>query len=259
VVGVSVNVWNAKRQFIERENFLMNDQNFNASFMSQFFVDGERAIEVRPDVREALQAYFSTHGDGYTGSQFENLIANSDPFSITDRDLIAITTLSVDVPARAALWILSDQGKREVSSLLQKIPIDTDIWDSKVNNIFSDDGPVMDLWRMLGQANWPISKTGGGLGGVTKRSKILAAKRPRLIPVLDRVVKGTLPETGNIWVAIQNVLMNDEWRTKLQKALQHENVPDSVSLLRKIDVVIWVNNEKRFRRKNSSSSTDLSS
>lgn len=216
--------------------------------MRQFFVDGIKATKVRPDVRSALQKYFNTDSEGYTGSQFENLLVGSDPFSITAQDLIAITTLSVDVPARAALWILND-GQKEISETLRQIPIDIDIWDEEAKNIFSDDGQLMNLWRMLGTANWPIPKTGGGLGGVTKRSKILAAKRPRLIPVLDRVVKGTLPKTENIWISIQNVLMIEEYRTKLQQALQNEHIPESVSLLRKIDVVIWVNNENKFRKK----------
>lgn len=83
--------------------------------MRQFFVDGEKATQVRPDVESALQKYFSTNGDGYTGSQFENLIADSDPFAVTARDLIAITTLSVDVPAKAAVWILSDQRSGPMS------------------------------------------------------------------------------------------------------------------------------------------------
>jgi hypothetical protein len=227
----------------------MKEREFAAALMSQFFVDGVNATQVRPDVEPALKRYFSTKGEGFTGSQFENLIKDSNPYAITERDLIAITTLSVDVPARAALWILSKEGQNEISEHLQQIGEDTDIWDPRVNDIFADNGPVMDLWRKLEKANWPSPKSGGGLGGITKRSKILAAKRPRMIPVLDRVVMGTLPVSENRWISIQNVLMNEEYRTKLQKALDHEHVPESVSLLRRIDVVIWINNESKFRKK----------
>jgi hypothetical protein len=77
----------------------------------------------------------------------------------------------------------------------------------------------------------------------------MAAKRPRLIPVLDRVVKGTLPKTENSWTAIQDVLKVEKNRKALQKALDLKVVPSSVSLLRRIDIVIWTNNEKNFRRK----------
>jgi len=226
----------------------MKEISYEKAFLDQFFTDGLKATKVRTDVAGALKKYFSKTGKGFTGSQFESLIENSDPFVISERDLLATTTLSVDIPARAALWILSEDGQDKTSAILRDIPFDIDIWDPKVNEAFADDGKVMDLWRLLGEANWPIAKTGGGLSGTTKRSKILAAKRPRLIPVLDRVVKGSLPKTDNSWIAIQDVLRVDKYRKALQKALDLDVVPSSVSLLRRIDIVIWTNNEKNFRR-----------
>jgi len=224
-------------------------ETFADRFMSQFFSDGVNAKQERSDVKKALGTYFGTDADGYTGSQFELLIKDSDPFKITAIDLIAITTLSVKVPERAALWILSPVGEKEISKILREIPIDTDIWDPKVKNIFADNGKVMELWNLLGNANWPTASKGGGLGGLTKRSKILAAKRPRLIPILDRVVVGTLLQTENRWRGIQDVLNVESYRNKLEEALKHDGVPPSVSLLRRIDVVIWFNNQAKFRKK----------
>ena len=226
----------------------MKETSYEKAFLDQFFTDGLKATKVRADVAGALEKYFSEAGKRFTGSQFESLIENSDPFVISERDLLAMTTLSVDIPARAALWILSDEGQDKTSAILRDIPVDTDIWDPAVSEAFTDDGKVMDLWRLLGEANWPVAKTGGGLGGMAKRSKIMAAKRPRLIPVLDRVVKGTLPKAENSWIAIQDVLKVDKYRKALQKALNLDVVPPSVSLLRRIDIVIWTNNEKNFRR-----------
>ena len=217
--------------------------------MSQFFSDGLDATQKRDDVKEALREYFDADARGYTGSQFESLINDSDPFKITATDLVAITTLSVKIPERAALWILSPEGEEQISKILREIPVDTDIWDPLVKNIFADDGKVMRLWRLLENANWPTARKGGGLGGTTKRSKILAAKRPRLIPILDRVVVGSLLQTDNTWRAIQDVLNVDSYRSKLEDALTHDGVPSSVSLLRRIDVVIWFNNQEKFRKK----------
>lgn len=218
--------------------------------MGHFFTDGTNALDVRPDVAQALNKYFGPAGKGYSGSQFEELIVDSDPFCISAKDLIAVTTLSVSIPARAAIWILSEDGRKKIFSILKDIPVGRDIWDPDIKDVFLDDGPVMELWRTLGNANWPISKAGGGLGGSTKRSKILASKRPRLIPILDRVVRGSLPETKNTWISIQSVLGNDFYRTKLEKALENPNVSENVSLLRRIDAVIWINNEKKFRKGN---------
>ena len=57
-----------------------------------------------------------------------------------------------------------------------------------------------------------------------------------------------MPKTENSWIAIQDVLKDEKNRKALQKALDVEVVPFSVSLLRRIDIVIWTNNEKNFRR-----------
>lgn len=226
----------------------MNENEFTSAFMGHFFTDGTNASEVRSDVAQALNKYFGPSVKRYSGSQFEDLITDSDPFSLSAQDLIAVTTLSVSIPARAAIWILSEDGCNRISSILKEIPMGRDIWDPDVQDVFLNDGPVMELWRTLGNANWPVSKAGGGLGGFTKRSKILASKRPRLIPILDRVVRGSLPETKNTWISIQRVLRNDFYRTRLEKALENQNVSENVSLLRRIDAVIWINNEKKFRR-----------
>jgi hypothetical protein len=226
----------------------VNENEFTSVFMGHFFTDGTNALDVRPDVAQALDMYFGPPGKRYSGSQFEDLILDSDPFCLSAQDLIAVTTLSVSIPARAAIWILSEDGRNKISSILKEIPMGRDIWDPDVRDIFLDDGPVMELWRTLGNANWPVFKPGGGLGGSTKRSKILASKRPRLIPILDRVVRGSLPETKNTWISIQRVLRNDFYRTRLEKALENQNVSENVSLLRRIDAVIWINNEKKFRR-----------
>jgi hypothetical protein len=120
---------------------------------------------VRPQVQEALAKYFTTDGKGYTGSQFELLVSGSDPSRFTERDLVALSTLNVDVPARAALWILSPEGQTQTSALLAGIPNGVDIWKPEVENAFADDGKLMQLWDCLGTANWPTAAAGGGLGG----------------------------------------------------------------------------------------------
>jgi hypothetical protein len=129
----------------------MKETSYEKAFLDQFFTDGLKATNVRADVAGALEKYFSETSKGFTGSQFESLIKDSDPFVISERDLLAMTTLSVDIPARAALWILSEEGQDKTSTILRDIPVDTDIWDPAVNEVFADDGKVMDLWRLLGR------------------------------------------------------------------------------------------------------------
>ena len=226
----------------------MGNVDFKKALMGQFFKGSTETGKVRPQVHEALAKYFSTEGKGYTGSQFELLISESDPFRFTERDFVALSTLNVDVPERAALWIMGAEGQAQTSALLEGIPNGVDIWKPEVENAFADDGKLMQLWDCLGKANWPTAAPGGGLGGSTKRSKLIAAKRPRLVPVLDKVVKDTLPKSENYWRAFQDVLRDDSCREGLTLATNHDCVPPGVSLLRRIDVVIWMNNHEKHRK-----------
>jgi len=226
----------------------MGKVDFKKAFLGQFFKGGTETGIVRPQVQEALAKYFTTDGKGYTGSQFELLISGSDPSQFTERDLVALSTLNVVLPARASLWILSPEGQAQTSALLSGIPNGVDIWKPEVENAFADDGKLMELWDCLGKANWPTAAPGGGLGGSTKRSKLIAAKRPRLVPVLDKVVKDTLPKSENYWRAFQDVLRDESCRESLTLATNHDCVPPGVSLLRRIDVVIWMNNHEKHRK-----------
>ncbi len=106
---------------------LIQEKRFAEFLMGQFFTDGINAKIVRPEVGMALIEYFEDSGTRFTGSQFEELLVASHSNRITERDLLAITTLNVNVPPRAALWILSDEGQRKTSELLQLIPDNRDI------------------------------------------------------------------------------------------------------------------------------------
>jgi hypothetical protein len=226
----------------------MGNTDFKKALMKQFFKDGLAAENVRPSVEAALQEYFTDKGKRHTGSQFETFVRGSDPYQFTERDILAVSMLNVDIPARAALWILSPEGQSHTSELLKNVPVDVDIWHSEAANVFADDGNLDKLWKLLGRANWPTAASGGGLGGSTKRSKLIAAKRPRLVPVLDRVVIGELPKSENYWRAFQETLSDESIRESLAKATNYDFIPSEISLLRKIDIVIWMNNHKKYRK-----------
>lgn len=89
-----------------------------------------------------------------------------------------------------------------------------------------------DLWRAVRKA---------GVGPVTT-SKLLARKRPKLLPVIDSVVRDTLkhPARGDFWLTLRESL-NDEGR--LYKHLLHirdkAGIEEGVSIIRCFDVVVW--------------------
>lgn len=146
-----------------------------------------------------VTSYFcqGQHGrPAYSGSMFETFAGGGDhvePNRITAQDLIAVSMLSVHVPAQAALGILADLAK-DFERLLQDVPVDArfeDLTPSDFESYLGEDGPAANAWTLLRQpdARWGI--------GQTTASKILARKRPHLLPIYDSVVAEAVGLSGS--------------------------------------------------------------
>lgn len=209
--------------------------------MSDSFIDRLRdEFTDETAVREAIAAYFVSEGEAtFTGSQFEVLADSAHPNEITAADIVAVSTLSVDVPARVSRWILCDEGAAEVSALLSRVPDDVDIWDQRAPALLAKDGPLWDLWDLLKTASWPERMPANGMGP-TRLSKLLAAKRPRLVPVWDSVVGAVLGPVDTFWDDMRAALADAELRSKVARLTA--GAPEHVSLLRRIDAVVWSRN-----------------
>jgi len=155
------------------------------------------------------------------------------PNHITADDLLAVTMLGVTVPPECAIWMLND-GSGGITALLEQLPSDIDIWEAD-DHIF---GVAEQLWHLLNQADWPDPGSRANGMGRTIKSKLLAAKRPRLLPVLDSVVCEALGERSDFWSAFRFAL-----RTPESRLLTAVRAPgNDLSLLRAIDVVVWMAN-----------------
>lgn len=180
-------------------------------------------------------------GERFTGSMFEVLADRERSNEITAQDLMAVTTLSVNAPARPAIWLTSPEGSTQVRSLLRQVPLDVNIWDDDAEPLLASEGPLQKLWDLLDVASWPHKRPGNGLGR-TLKSKLLAAKRPRLVPVLDDRVVDALPTpTTDYWTAFRAILVNDGTRQHIERITSV--APPHVSLLRRMDVVLWMLNK----------------
>jgi hypothetical protein len=199
------------------------------------YVDGdERERAVR-----SVKTYFAS----FTGRWFE-VLADPDPFSITAADLVAISMLGVAVPANAAAWLLGE-GRTLVSDLLRQIPVDRPIWEPGVD--LSPGGAAWRLWDSVRAGQWPVDRKEKNGMGRTKTSKLLAVKRPHLLPVWDSVVAKALlgPDPTSIewwglWRARLLGSAGQELRTKALSLTQEVPEARHLSLLRLLDVVIWM-------------------
>ena len=69
--------------------------------------------------------------------------------------------------------------------------------------------------------------------------KLMAAKCPWLVPVLDDEVKRVLkPPKGRFWVTMHDHLSDDGRRKNIEEVCS--TAPAEVSLLRRIDVALWI-------------------
>jgi Family of unknown function (DUF6308) len=172
----------------------------------------------------------------YTGAAFERFAGSGDHPRVanvfTAADLVAVSMLSVQVPPRAALRILLDECD-SLSACLADIPADVDLAD--VDEAVVADGSAADrLWWQL--YSYP------GVGSVTA-GKLLARKRPRLIPVLDGVVRGVLGHPGKgYWRDLRGELRADDGRlvTQLNEIRHAAGLGESISTIRVFDVLVWM-------------------
>ena len=195
--------------------------------------------------REAAAGYIDRYfglgahaGEEFTGAHFERFTPTPAD-EITADDLIAVSCLSVHVPAKAALGILGSK-RGEISDLLAQIPADLPLADLSLDRhaeILAPDSPASRLWHVLRSRDakrWGV--------GPTTASKIMARKRPALIPIYDSVVgAATGFRSGDgTWQAWHEAFATDgEFVAELEDLRAAADLRD-ISLLRILDVVLWM-------------------
>lgn len=196
-------------------------------------------VHTQTDVAlDFLQRYYAMQGDQpkYTGSRFESMAAlNSDPNTLAPADFLAVAMLSVTVPARAAIRLL-ERDAEAVSELLAQIPTDVDIVDVDPDTLDGTNSRAGQLWNLLRRGR-------DGLGPTTT-SKLLAAKRPRLLPIWDSFVKqATGLGTTGYWRKFRSVLVDEQrcvWNWLGELRTFSTDTPQSISELRIVDVLLWM-------------------
>jgi hypothetical protein len=135
-----------------------------------------------------VREYLAKDGDGrfrYSGAYFERLGGGGDrpevAYQVTAEDLLAVSMLSVRVIRYYALDVLVYQA-REISGLLAQIPVGVTLADAGADELIAEGGPAWKLWKLLHDIKPPLERS--RLGPVAA-GKLLARKRPELIPVYD--------------------------------------------------------------------------
>jgi hypothetical protein len=181
----------------------------------------------------------------FSGSRFEFLAGGGDRPETADRitydDLVAVTLLEVDVPGDVALQLLEGPLGPDITRHLEQIPTDVSISDPRAADLLGTASHASVAWDLLEEPH--------GMGWVIT-NKLLARKRPKLIPVYDRVVACSYGEPVGVWnwlvdlFAQEGGLLDERLRTAGKKA----GVPETVTPLRVYDVIVWMRHEKDHLR-----------
>jgi len=187
-----------------------------------------------------VQKYFGLTNEigRHVGASFETIGGRWDnPATInevTPSDLIALATLSVEVKGSSAVALLDPEMSSKIAALLAQIPPELALVDDDAPAILDDAGPAAEAWRLIREVRY---------FGPTRTSKLLARKRPRLIPVYDSLVAAELGITGSLdhWTVMRDLVTQEEgalWK-RAERIHAEVGLDDIVTPLRVIDIVLW--------------------
>lgn len=176
-----------------------------------------------------LKRYFGGGTDKFTGRWFEEFAALGDPNRFEASDVLAVEALSVKVLPEAASVLLLTEAE-QFNSLLRQIPRDQNLWEVGRLTVM-EHCPATELHGLLRRKLPDVDWVTAG--------KLMAAKRPKLIPILDSKVQELIrPPDGLFWVTLYDELADESRRAAISNACR--SAPPHVSLLRRIDVALWM-------------------
>ena len=209
------------------------------------------------DAAKLLHRYYTektTTGSIRTGARFDAWAGGGDApeavNTVTADDLLALSLLSVEVKGPAVIGLLETHAA-DITRLLGQIPADVgmaDVPPEDFARVYGRDSAAWQLWDLIRGY-----KGGQWKMGPTKTSKLLARKRPKLIPVWDSVVARAAGLTSSLtyWEEWHGLLTaNDGDLARHLDAVQAAaDLPAPVTTLRAMDVILWMDGKQRgFRR-----------
>lgn len=190
---------------------------------------GEAIRRILGDHSAALVDAFYNSDHRFAGATFDTL-EPVEPDAFTASDVLATSLLDVPFLPRAVRRLL-DSERDEYEELLRRVPSQVDLWAATDEQL----RPAYDLWAKI--------KTLDGVGP-TRASKLMARKRPRLIPVIDSVIRAGLG-IGNredSWQLFREALSENEGALLDQiEELRPSGLTHEVSTLRLLDSALWMN------------------
>lgn len=185
---------------------------------------------------QMLREYFTPMPAGrFTGAHFERFAGGGDRPEVRDEftaeDLVAVSMLAVEVPGKAALDVLVHR-RDALSANLARISTATAFADLAADDL----GPGSAI-RELYEELVTIPDI-----GTTTATKLMARKRPHVVPILDSVITAELGIVrGEYWRPLHAWLTADGHARyeHLVTLREQSQIGDDISVLRVFDVLAW--------------------
>ena len=146
----------------------------------------------------------------------------------TAEDLVAVTLLSVQVPAQGAFFLLGENNA-ELNRLLSDVGPDRDL--SNEPDPFTPESPVWRLETALREIH--------GVGR-TMASKLMARKRPKFYPIYDDVIGRELGTKSAHLEPVRVAMREDGLQSRLLDLRARAGLDESVPVIRVLDVLAWM-------------------
>lgn len=184
---------------------------------------------------ETLQCYYGRGphvGHRFTGSVFDTWDSTGSRQAevnwFTADDMLAVSMLSVDIPAEAAIRLVHTEAA-DFTALLEELGPDRDLADE--TEAWDSD------W-----VGWRLHRKLDDLPGVgpTRATKLLARKRPRLRPIYDSKVSKVIGSL-DIWEPLRAKLRDGSGLHERLLALRGAaGMEEAISAIRVFDVLAWM-------------------
>lgn len=174
------------------------------------------------ETRRRVADYFNLKGNYAAFSS--DTVGLHPPTDISNDDVLAVSFL--DTPIRASAYRRIQASKFEIGRLLGEIPPELPLWKLRNDQVYES---ARRLWNVLDRIPYL---------GSTRVSKLMARKRPRLIPIFDSRVKAFFGKPRWEWLPLGRALQDTRLRKGI-KSLGPRGLRE-VTLLRILDVAIWM-------------------
>jgi Family of unknown function (DUF6308) len=186
--------------------------------------------------------------DTYPADPASGIAASSGPADkITDSDLVALSLLGIRVTGYQALIITQDRQK-EIAALLAGIPPDAHIEGEASETLLAPECSAWKLWEILRGIK---DRTKESRFGAVAAGKLLARKRPNLIPIEDSLIAAVFsrksPDQDEHWwddmrsAALDpSPAANGSTLWCYLARLRDQTGQDHLPVLRVLDIIGWM-------------------